>query len=69
MILAIIDHTNHQLFIDVAPDEFIDSQEEYIKKQYGFTDDDSWSWEYLGENIEVFGKGSKKIVENIIHYN
>lgn len=69
MILAIIDHTNHQLFIDVAPDEFINSQEEYIKQQYGFADDDSWSWEYLGEKIEVFGKGSKKVVENIIHYN
>lgn len=69
MILAIIDHDNHQLFIETAPDTLIDSQEEYIKDKYGFTDDDTWSWEYLCEKIEVFGEDSKKIVENLINYN
>lgn len=67
MVLAIIDHDNHQLFIEVAPDTYIDRQEEYIKEKYGFKDGDTWSWDYLGQRIEVFG--DQNVVEGMVHFN
>lgn len=60
MLLAIIDHLNHQLFIENADDDEIQTkykgdEEDYIRDKYGFTDDDLYSWEYLTQRIEIIG--------------
>lgn len=71
MILAIIDHTNHQLFIENVSDDEIQNKfngeaEDYIRDKYGFIDNDTFSWEYLTRRTEVFGSKYGKIP---IHYN
>lgn len=73
MVLAIIDHINHQLFIEsVSHDEIVekyhDEEEEYIRDKYGFKDEDIFSWEWLTEQVEVFGEeknGKVKIHRNL----
>ena len=65
--LAIIDHNEHQLFIEVADGNEIETkyngeEEAYIRDKYGFNDDDLFSWEYLTKRIETFGeKGNGKL--------
>lgn len=73
MLLAIIDHLEHQLFIENADDNEIENKykgeaEDYIRDKYGygFGDDDLFSWEYLTEQIEIFGA---KINDILIHFN
>ena len=71
MLLAIIDHKGHQLFIENADDKEIETkykgeEEAYIRGKYGFTDDDLFSWEYLTERIEIFGAKNSDI---LIHFN
>lgn len=58
MILAIIDHVEHQLFIEIADDNEIETKykgdiENYIRDKYGF--EDMFSWERLKERIEIIG--------------
>ena len=60
MLLSIIDHKEHQLFIENANDNEIESKykgnvENYIRDKYGFTDRDLFSWEYLASRIEIIG--------------
>jgi len=60
MLLAIIDHLEHQLFIENADENEIQEkyngeEEDYIRDKYGFTDDDLFSWEYLTQRIEIIG--------------
>lgn len=60
MLLAIIDHLEHQLFIENADENEIKEkyngeEEDYIRDKYGFTDDDLFSWEYLKQRIEIIG--------------
>jgi hypothetical protein len=81
MVIAIIDHLNHQLFIEFADeqiiqDKFKGEEEDYIRDKYGFNDNDLYSWEYLTEKIEVFGtleqankEAHKKMLEEITHIN
>jgi hypothetical protein len=71
MILAIIDHSNHQLFIENADDneigtEYKSEAEDYIRDKYGFKDDDLFSWEYLTEQIEIFGAKNSNVM---VHFN
>lgn len=71
MLLAIIDHKGHQLFIEKADDNEIETKykgeaEDYIRDKYGFTDENLFSWEYLTERIEIFGA---KINDITIHFN
>lgn len=71
MLLAIIDHKEHQLFIENADNNEIETkykgeEEAYIRSKYGFGDDDLFSWEYLTEQIEIFGA---KINDILIHFN
>lgn len=72
MILAIIDHNEHQLFIENADDNEIETkykgeEEDYIRDKYGFTDDDFFSWDYVIHRVEVFGE--KKNGKINIHSN
>ena len=58
MILAIIDHVEHQLFIEIADENEIETkykgnEEDYIRDKYGF--EDMFSWEYLTQRIEIIG--------------
>lgn len=81
MVIAILDHFNHQLFIEFADeqiiqDKFNGNEEDYIRDKYGFGDDDIFSWEYLTEKIEVFGtleqtnkEAHKRMLEEVLHYN
>jgi hypothetical protein len=60
MILAIIDHLEHQLFIEDADENEIETKykgnvENYVRDKYGFTDKDLFSWEYLTTRIEIIG--------------
>ena len=60
MLLAIIDHKGHQLFIENADENEIQEkyngeEEDYIRDKYGFTDEDLFSWEYLTQRIEIIG--------------
>ena len=60
MILAIIDHVEHQLFIEIADENEIETKykgnvENYIRDKYSFTDKDLFSWEYLSTRIEIIG--------------
>ena len=60
MLLAIIDHLEHQLFIENADENEINekyngNEEDYIRDKYNFTDDDLYSWEYLTKRIEIMG--------------
>lgn len=71
MLLAIIDHKGHQLFIENADDNEIETKykgeaEDYIRDKYGFGDDALFSWEYLTERIEIFGAKNSDI---LIHFN
>jgi hypothetical protein len=71
MILAIIDHLNHQLFIENADNNEIETEykgeaEAYIRDKYGFKDEDLFSWEYLTEQIEVFGAKNSNVM---VHFN
>lgn len=71
MILAIIDHLNHQLFIENADDSEIETKykgeaEAYIRDKYGFKDEDLFSWEYLTEQIEIFGAKNSNVM---VHFN
>lgn len=70
--LAIIDHYEHQLFIEVVDEFEIASkykgeEEAYIRDKYGFTDDDFFTWDYLTKRVEVFGE--KKNGKLNIHSN
>ena len=72
MVLAIIDHLEHQLFIENADEKEIQEkyngeEEDYIRDKYHFTDDDLYSWEYLTKRIEIFGE--KKNGKINIHTN
>lgn len=72
MLLAIIDHKEHQLFIENADDNEIETkykgeEEDYIRDKYGFGDDDFFSWDYLIHRVEVFGE--KKNGKINIHSN
>ena len=72
MLLAIIDHLEHQLFIENADDNEIETkykgeEEDYIRDKYGFKDEDLFSWEYLTKRTEVFGM--KKNEKLNIHFN
>lgn len=81
MVIAIIDHLEHQLFIEFADEKEIQEkyhgeEEAYIRDKYGFKDEDIFSWEYLTEKIEVFGtleqtnkEAHKKMLEEVLHYN
>ena len=67
-VLVIIDHLEHQVFIEVANEEEIETkykgdEEDYIRDKYGFKDNDLFSWEYITKRIEVFGlkKGNEKL--------
>ena len=67
MILAILDHEEHQLFIEQVSDEAIinaGGEEEYIISKYRYENSGQFSWEYLTKRIEVFGTDTLKI-----HYN
>lgn len=72
MLLAIIDHLEHQLFIENADENEIQEkyngeEEDYIRGKYGFTDEDLFSWDYLTKRIEIFGL--KKDEKLNIHFN
>jgi len=81
MVIAIIDHLNHQLFIEFADeqliqDKFNGEEEDYIRDKYGFKDEDVFSWEYLTEKIEVFGtleqtnkEAHKKMLLDMTNFN
>lgn len=69
--LAIIDHLGHQLFIENADDNEIQTkykgeEEAYIRDKYGFTDDDQFSWDYINKRVEVLGSKNSDI---LIHFN
>lgn len=71
-VLVIIDHLEHQAFIEVANEEEIETkykgeEEDYIRDKYGFKEDEPFSWEYLTKRIEVFGL--KKNEKLNIHFN
>lgn len=60
MLLAVIDHLEHQLFIENADEKEIQEkyngeEEDYIRDKYKFTDSDLFSWEYLTQRIEIIG--------------
>ena len=60
MLLAIIDHLEHQLFIENADEKEIQEkyngeEEDYIRDKYKFTDNDLFSWEYHTQRIEIVG--------------
>ena len=60
MLLAVIDHLEHQLFIENADEKEIQEkyngeEEDYIRDKYEFTDTDLFSWEYLTQRIEIIG--------------
>lgn len=60
MLLAVIDHLEHQLFIENADEKEIQEkyngeEEDYIRDKYEFTDNDLFSWEYLTQRIEIIG--------------
>ena len=60
MLLAVIDHLEHKLFIENADENEIQEkyngeEEDYIRDKYGFTDEDLFSWEYLTQRIEIIG--------------
>lgn len=72
MVIAIIDHQEHQLFIENINDAELEikyngSEEAYIMDKYGFNDEDLFSWEYLVHRVEVFGE--KKNGKINIHSN
>jgi len=67
MIIAILDHEEHQLFIEQVSDSDIinaGGEEEYIISKYKYDNFDQFSWEYLTKRTEVFGTDEIKI-----HYN
>jgi hypothetical protein len=71
MLLAIIDHLEHQLFIENADENEIKEkyngeEEDYIRDKYGFTDDDLFSWEYLKQRIEIIGD-IKDMYQMMVH--
>lgn len=71
MLLAIIDHLEHQLFIENADENEIKEkyngeEEDYIRDKYGFTDDDLFSWEYLTQRIEIIGD-IKDMYQMMVH--
>ena len=71
MLLAIIDHLEHQLFIENADENEIETKykgeaKDYIRDKYGFTNENLFSWEYLTEQIEIFGA---KINDILIYFN
>jgi hypothetical protein len=60
MLLAVINHLEHKLFIENADENEIQEkyngeEEDYIRDKYGFTDEDLFSWEYLTQRIEIIG--------------
>lgn len=72
MVIAIIDHKEHQLFIENINDAELEiryngSEEAYIMDKYRFNDEDLFSWEYLVHRVEVFGE--KKNGKINIHSN
>lgn len=81
MLIAIIDHSEHQLFIEFADEneikeKFNGEEEAYIRDKYGFKDEDLFSWEYITKRVEVFGTierankdAHKKMFEKVVHYN
>lgn len=69
MILAIIDHVEHQLFIEIADENEIETkykgnEEDYIRDKYGF--EDGFSWEYLTQRIEIIGD-IKDMYQMMVH--
>lgn len=67
MRLAIIDHESHTLFVEDIPEEVIDSpewsgEEDYIKENYAFRDDDMYSWDYIIDT-EYFPEEDKTPIE------
>ena len=71
MILAIIDHFNHQLFIENADDNEIQTkykgeEEAYIRDKYGFKDNEPFSWDFISQQIEVFGGKNSNVM---MHFN
>ena len=72
MILAIIDHTEHQLFLESVnekelQEKYNGEEEAYIRGKYSFNDNDNFSWEYLTKRIETFGEDKNGEIE--IHRN
>ena len=72
MILAIIDHTEHQLFLESVDEnelqeKYNGEEEAYIRSKYGFKDEDVFSWEYLSYGVEIFGENKNGKIE--IHRN
>lgn len=58
-LIAIIDHNEHQLFMEKVNIQVINRKyggdtEAYIKEMYGFNGEDIFSWEYVAEPIETF---------------
>jgi hypothetical protein len=71
MILAIIDHLNHQLFIENADEDEIQAkykgeEEDYIRDKYGFKDDEPFSWDFINQQIEIFGAKNSNVM---VHFN
>ena len=53
---------------DEIVEKYHDEEEEYIRDKYDFKDEDIFSWEWLTEQVEVFGEeknGEVKIHRNI----
>lgn len=72
MVLAIIDHMNHQLFIESVDEQVIEEkyngeEEDYIRDKYEFGEDELFSWDYITERVEVFGEEKNGFVD--IHRN
>lgn len=71
MILAIIDHLNHQLFIENADENEIQTkykgeEEDYIRDKYGFKGDEPFSWDFINQQIEIFGAKNSNVM---VHFN
>ena len=74
MILAIIDHMEHQLFLESVDEnelqeKYNGEEEAYIRDKYGYKDDEKsmFTWDYVSPCIEVFGEkknGKIKINRN-----
>lgn len=61
MVLAIIDHVEHQLFLesvneDELEEKYHGEEEDYIRDKYNFKDDDFFTWDYLTKRVETFGE-------------
>lgn len=76
MVLAIIDHIEHQLFIESVDDnelqeKYNGEEEAYIIDKYEYTESDCkngvFSWDYISQRVETFGEDKNGEIE--IHRN